>query len=147
MKSEKWKLERQLAQKEHSIGMLNQHLTDKTIEIERLSEEIEEINREFVQSTHDWKEIVEEKEKEIEMLKNNYIGGMQNANEATKIFKEECRKEKQSKTEFAIQQLQRVKDFCDGSEGFDKQGKLSVRVECVNDCIDTIIKELKIEKD
>lgn len=41
-----YKLKQQLAEKEHSIGMLNQHLTDKAIEIERLGEEIKELKTE-----------------------------------------------------------------------------------------------------
>lgn len=81
--------------------------------------ELEEINREFVQSTHDWKEIVDEKIK--------------------------------TKTEFAIQQLQRVKEFCENS-------KNQVDYEYYTDCwttavdkdslfieIDQIIKELEGE--
>ena len=35
-------LEAKLAEKEHSIEMLNQHLTDKAIEIERLGVELSE---------------------------------------------------------------------------------------------------------
>lgn len=116
-------LKKELAEKEQSIGMLNQHLTDKTIEIERLSEEIEEVNREFVQSTHDWKEIVDEKIK--------------------------------AKTEFAIEKLQRVKDsVLDVSNGywryFMKNGQEYMMPNdlegCLNETIDTIIKELEGER-
>lgn len=78
------------------------------------------------------KQQLAEKEKEIERLKTNYVGGMQNANEATRIFKEEYYKANQSKTEFAIEKLQRVKKNCQAFDGIELVG-----------FIDQIIKELE----
>ena len=80
-----------------------------------------------------------EKEKEIERLKTNYVGGMQNANEATRIFKEEYYKANQTKTEFAIQQLQRVKEIL----LYDKNFYFSNWQKEISEAFDQIIKELE----
>lgn len=76
----------------------------------------------LVQNTHRFKDEEQidsleqqlaEKEKEIERIKTNYVGGMQNANEATRIFKEQYCKANQDKISFCIEQLEKVKEFCE----------------------------------
>ena len=87
--AEKEQLKQQLAEKGQEVETLkakletaeywNKKYDDCQQQLTEKEKELEEINREFVQSTHDWKEIVKDKIK--------------------------------AKTEFAIQQLQRVRNY------------------------------------
>lgn len=84
---------------------------------------IDEINKEFVQAVHDWKTLCAEKDKEIE--------------EKMMSFEKRCQeyyKSDEFKRDFAIQELEKVKNFVDG------------RTYCAN-YIKKRIKELKGEKD
>ena len=71
---------------EKTIQQLKQQLADK-------QNTIDEINKEFVQAVHDWKTLCAEKDKEISKLQAS------------------CQ---QVKTQLAIQELEKVKNKCDG---------------------------------
>lgn len=71
-----------------------------------------ERNKELREENQQLKQQLAEKEKEIERIKTNYVGGMQNANEATRIFKEQYCKANQDKISFCIEQLEKLKEFC-----------------------------------
>ena len=113
------------------IADLEAKLAEKDKEIETLKAKLETAEY-WNKKYDDCQQQLAEKEKEIERLKTNYVGGMQNANEATRIFKEEYYKANQSKTEFAIEKLQRVKENCQAFDGIELVG-----------FIDQIIKELE----
>lgn len=51
----------------------------------------------------------------------------------------------QDKISFALEQLEKVKEFCQNSDGFNKYGQ-SIRVESVVDFIDCAIEDLKGKK-
>ena len=76
------------------INQLKQQLAEK-------QNTIDEINREFVQSIHDWKALCAEKDKEIERLKD-FIS----CKGCVDIIKKSLDNEKQ----FAIQELEKVKE-------------------------------------
>ena len=84
---------------------------------------INEINKEFVQAVHDWKTLCAEKDKEISKLQASY---------------------QQVKTQLAIQELEKVKDWL--NEPFDEDGCFKNGGDLI-DYIDQQIKELKGEKE
>ena len=110
------RLREQLAEKEHSIEMLNQHITDKAIEIERLGEELEELKTENMNIFEYSKEVEQqlaEKDKELLEIKQRI------AEKASKEFQEMIDKREnhnQDKISFAVEQLEKVKEFCNQRE-------------------------------
>ena len=91
----------------------NMQLVDLQKQLEEKKNTIDEINKEFVQAVHDWKALCAKKDNEISKLQASY---------------------QQVKTQLAIQELEKVKNFVDG------------RTYCAN-YIKKRIKELKGEKD
>lgn len=96
--------------KDQVINLCLQFMFDVEVTEQQLEEKqktIDEINKEFVQTVHDWKALCAEKDKEIEMLnttKNNAI-------ECADLFKVALSvRQKQ----LAIQELEKVKNFVDG---------------------------------
>lgn len=83
-----------------------------------------------------------EKEKEIERIKTNYVGGVQNANLATSAFKDLYYKEHQDKISFAVEQLEKVKVALKTFE-FNYNGVIDCCEDYVFDIIDNQIKQLK----
>ena len=130
-------LEAKLAEKERSIEMLNQHLTDKAIEIERLGEELAENKKEsdnyvmsaieryadltnrLAEKEHTISTLIEdskvskeflkqqlaEKEKEIKLL-NAMVSTLPAHDEELEDI------HNQAKTDFVIEQLEKVKELC-----------------------------------
>ena len=118
-------LKQQLAEKDKEIAHLkekdNYHLryelagADETItnlkqQLAEKQNTIDEINKEFVQSIHDWKALCAEKDKEIEDMDKDLVF---NANEIKRLIQEKKRL-KQNQTQLAIQELEKVKNFVDG---------------------------------
>lgn len=121
-------LKQQLAEKDIRIEELegqfayececNKQLVEVQKQLEKKQNEIDEINKEFVQAVHDWKTLCAEKDKEIEKLKQ------QNTlleNENGKLAKElivknykKAQKEVSFGIQLAIQELEKVKNFVDG---------------------------------
>lgn len=96
-------IKQQLAEKDIRIGELegqfayececNKQLVDLQKQLEEKQKTIDEINKEFVQAVHDWKALCAEKDNEISKLQASY---------------------QQVKTQLAIQELEKVKNFIDG---------------------------------
>lgn len=96
-------LQRQLAEKDIRIEELegqfayececNKQLVELQKQLEKKQNTIDEINKEFVQAVHDWKVLCAEKDKEISKLQAS------------------CQ---QVKTQLAIQELEKIKNKCDG---------------------------------
>lgn len=96
-------LQRQLAEKDIRIEELegqfayececNKQLVELQKQLEEKQNTIDEINKEFVQAVHDWKALCAEKDKEISKLQAS------------------CQ---QVKTQLAIQELEKVKNKCNG---------------------------------
>lgn len=75
-------LQKRLAEKEHSIGILNQHITDKSIEVESLSDEISSLEQHL---THYQCEVFNLKEQLAELkgtliLQENYFADIKSFN-------------------------------------------------------------------
>lgn len=133
------------------IAQLKQQLADK-------QNTIDEINKEFVQAVHDWKALCAEKDKEIETMKKDsdknidylveFASLIENEKDCNRMLKALDRvksgnkyiidKANQSKTEFAIQELEKVK-----AKVRDVSGALALCEVEVQ--IDQQIKELKGE--
>lgn len=128
-------LEAKLAEKEHSIGILNQHLTDKAIEIERLGEELKELqeyhdkypysySEEYMLNNKELKQQLAKKEK----LLKKYVATSCPIN--------------QDKIELLEKANARIKGLA------FKLDKCLNKADCIEDCveiIDTLIKEIKGE--
>ena len=123
-------LEAKLAEKEHSIGMLNQHLTDKAIEIERLGEELAEKE----------KEIAELKQK----LKNTikiYSDDFVSKDTELKELRYKVKQHDQDKISFAVEQLEKVKKYAD----IDYRNHCYIDAVKLDKFINNQIEELKKE--
>ena len=149
-------LERQVAKKEeeHSIGILNQHITDKAIEIERLGEEIEELkteNMDIFEYSQKIEQELAEKSKEAKMLKlelgmyksvNNLLNtyGIEKARE---VLMQTEKERNQDKIKFAIDNLRCLKEKIDNA----KNHKLdAINTNELSQILNQQIKELKGEK-
>lgn len=113
-------LKQQLAEKTKECEELNKFMSDKADEIEDLKERISNkitsaYGAELMARDTQW-----HLEKEIHELKH-------------------------SQNQTAIAELEKVKEFCKNSDGFNKYGQ-SVRVECVVDFIDCQIEDLRGDK-
>ena len=147
-------LERQIAKKEHSIGMLNQHITDKAIEIERLGEEIEDLkaeNMNIFEYSQKIEQELAEKSKEAKMLElelgmyksvNNLLNtyGIEKARE---VLMQTEKERNQDKIKFAIDNLRCLKEKIDNA----KNHKLdAINTNELSQILNQQIKELKGEK-
>ena len=150
-------LERQIVEKEekeHSIGMLNQHITDKAIEIERLGKEIEDLkteNMNIFEYSQKIEQQLAEKEKEIKMLKldlrmyksvNEFLNryGIEKARE---VLLQTEKTKNQDKIEFAIEKFKWLKEKIDNA----KIHKIDmINTHELSEILDQQIKELKGEK-
>ena len=180
-------LKQQLAEKDCRIEELegqfayececNKQLVDLQKQLEEKQKTIDEINKEFVQAVHDWKALCAEKDKEIETMKKDsdknidylveFASLIENEKDCNRMLKALDRvksgnkyiidKTNQSKTEFAIEKLQRVKEICDKKfdwwEKSEFEGDIYDKLDVSNAYLDVsanveeIIKELKGEKD
>ncbi len=142
-------LEAKLAEKEHSIGMLNQHLTDKAIEIERLSEELKEKESEikvgeFWHSAYQGKQL--DYDKVYAELRQSYdeIEKLQHYNDrlAQGIYhsygEHFVSKINQDKISFCIEKLEQIKKFYNEYNYSDKHTTYEVLHQ-----LDRKIKQLK----
>ena len=119
-----------------SIEILNQHLADKAIEIERLGEELAEMRKEFVEKDNkiqkQWLQIqadteyiqrleqqLAEKEKELKQLKLD-LGMFKSVNEfinrygiekARNVLLQTEKTKLQDKLDFTIAELEKVKEY------------------------------------
>ena len=85
-----------------------------------------------------------EKEREIERIKINYVGGLQNANKATRIFKEEYYKADQDKISFAIKQLEKARtQFRTKYTWYEETHRVCEKTDDFVIWLDNQIKELK----
>lgn len=126
----------ELAGADETIANLKQQLAEK-------QNTIDEINKEFVQSIHDWKALCAEKDKEIENLKQqNIVLENENYKLATSSIIDKYR-EAQEEVSFgiqlAIQELEKVKEWLE-PKYFDYE-----QINYLSKIIDKQIKELKGE--
>ena len=119
--------EKRISQEQELMSNMEHRLAEK-------QNTINEINKEFVQAVHDWKTLCAEKDKEIETMKKDsdknidylveFASLIENEKDCNRMLKALDRvksgnkyiidKANQSKTEFAIQELEKVKDYiCD----------------------------------
>ena len=149
-------LERQIAkkeEKEHSIGILNQHITDKAIEIERLGQEIEELkteNMNIFEYSQKIEQELAEKSKETRMLKlelgmyksvNNFLNtyGVEKARE---VLMQTEKERSQDKIKFAVDNLKCLKEKIDNA----KTHKIdTIDTNELSEILNQQIKELKGE--
>ena len=116
--------EKRISQEQELMSNMEHRLTEK-------QNTIDEINREFVQAVHDWKTLCAEKDKEIETMKKDsdknidylveFASLIENEKDCNRMLKALDRvksgnkyiidKANQSKTEFAIQELEKVKEW------------------------------------
>lgn len=114
--------EKRISQEQELMSNIEHQLTEK-------QNTIDEINKEFVQAVHDWKVLCAEKDKEIETMKKDsdknidylveFASLIENEKDCNRMLKALDRvksgnkyiidKANQSKTEFAIQELEKVK--------------------------------------
>ena len=91
---------------QNEIQQLKQQLTEK-------QNTIDEINKEFVQSIHDWKALCAEKDKEIEKLKQqNTLLENENGKLTTELIMDKYKKAQKEVSfgnQLAIQELEKVK--------------------------------------
>ena len=100
----------ELAGADETIANLRHRLAEK-------QNAIDEINKEFVQAVHDWKALCAEKDKEIERLKNLFeLNNEVVINQGKEIFdlRVQVLQQKQNQTQLAIQELEKVKNKCNG---------------------------------
>lgn len=84
------------------------------------------------------KQQLAEKDEQINMLEQHKFY----ADNIIQAYADKWKNHNQDKISFAVEQLEKVKEFCQNSDGFNKYGQ-SIRVECVVDFIDCAIKDLK----
>ena len=89
------------------ITQLKQQLAEK-------QKTIDEINKEFVQAVHDWKTLCAEKDKEIEKLKTKQKPIVMHSKENYYFLEEENIKLHFAQKQLAIQELEKVKNKCNG---------------------------------
>ena len=141
--------EKRISQEQELMSNMEHQLTEK-------QNKIDEISKEFVQAVHDWKTLCAEKDKEIETMKKDsdknidylveFASLIENEKDCNRMLKALDRvksgnkyiidKANQSKTEFAIQELEKVK-----AKVRDVSGALALCEVEVQ--IDQQIKELK----
>ena len=129
-------IEEKLKEKDQKIDQLKQQLAEteqKFLEfqedsirneqtyVRELTEKqntIDEINKEFVQAVHDWKALCAEKDKEIEKLKTKQKPIVMHSKEdyfqRCNFLEEENIKLHFAQKQLAIQELEKVKNKCDG---------------------------------
>ena len=86
---------------QNEIQQLKQQLAEK-------QNTINEINKEFVQAVHDWKALCAEKDKEIEDWKQKTQTFL------NRVSEQNYEIANNNPTQFAIQELEKVKNFVDG---------------------------------
>lgn len=99
---------------------------------------IDEINKEFVQAVHYWKNLLKEKDKEIESYKNKAYIDM--------LYKESLELKLDNQTQLAIQELEKVKYFVEDIQTDLGNDYMIDRFSILKQ-IDQQIKELKGDKD
>lgn len=123
----------ELAGADETIANLRQQLAEK-------QNTINEINKEFVQTVHDWKTLCAEKDKEIEKLKTKqeltFIHSKEDYFKRCNFLEEENIKLQFAQKQLAIQELEKVKTIT--------EWKFNSIVDVV-EYIDNRIKELKGE--
>ena len=106
-----YRLRYELAGADETITNLKQQLAEK-------QKTIDEINKEFVQAVHDWKALCAEKDKEIEKLKTKQKPIVMHSKEdyfqRCNFLEEENIKLHFAQKQLAIQELEKVKNKCDG---------------------------------
>lgn len=147
--------EKRISQEQELMSNMEHRLTEK-------QNEIDEINKEFVQSVKDWKTLCAEKDKEIEKLKQQYtILENENGKLITELIMDKYKKAQKEVSfgiQLAIQKLEEVKENLkqleiniDNQAGFSQGYKLELKQKSlyknVYKTIDQQIKELKGEKD
>ena len=144
-------LEEKLAESEKESNARYKAWQEEICECDRLRVALAEKDAE-VQSWKDGTMVVKlgklekqlaEKEKEIEELKKGVYKVTLGTTPSNQIDFTENFYVIQNQT--AIAELEKVKEFCQNSDGFNEHGQ-SIRVECVVDFIDCAIKDLKGEK-
>lgn len=151
--------EKRISQEQELMSNMEHRLAEK-------QNTINEINKEFVQAVHDWKALCAEKDKEIETMKKDsdknidylveFASLIENEKDCNRMLKALDRvksgnkyiidKANQSKTEFAIQELEKVKELVkDKSAWSSPFGLLKIQESDVEQIIDQQIKELKGE--
>ena len=128
------KLKQQLTKKVKTIEVLRDLQKYNTTQLAEKQNVIDDINKKFVQAVHDWKILCKKKDKEIETMKKDsdknidylveFASLIENEKDCNRMLKALDRvksgnkyiidKANQSKTEFAIQELEKVKNFVDG---------------------------------
>ena len=102
---------KRLNEQDQQIDRLKQQLAEK-------QKTIDEINKEFVQAVHDWKALCAEKDKEIEKLKTKQKPIVMHSKEdyfqRCNFLEEENIKLHFAQKQLAIQELEKVKNKCDG---------------------------------
>lgn len=132
---------KRLNEQAEQIDQLKQQLTEK-------QNTIDEINKEFVQTVHDWKTLCAEKDKEIERLKvfekAYYFNQLQASQEDIQQFQQLANQSAVNINYIAIQELEKVKDWL--NEPFDEDGCFKIGGDLI-DFIDQQINDLRGEKD
>ena len=138
-KASKELLKKQLAEKEKEYDIKYKHWIEEIRESDRLREELAKINKEWVQSIHDWKEIVKKKDEEIAQLEEHNM-----------IFH----------NQLALEQLEKVKNGIESKikSIYKRLDDLNIKIVCerasmqldtykeISKEIDNQIEELKKEK-
>ena len=133
-----------IGQAEAKIDQLKQQLAEK-------QNTIDEINKEFVQSIHDWKALCAEKDKEIEKIKTKQKPIVMHSKENYYFLEEENIKLHFVQKQLAIQELEKVKDtlkhFCNihNDEYYGVKSQVKGIEQNVCESIDNQIKILKGE--
>lgn len=153
--------EKRISHEQELMSNMEHRLTEK-------QNTIDEINREFVQAVHDWKTLCAEKDKEIETMKKDsnknidylveFASLIENEKDCNRMLKALDRvksgnkyiidKANQSKTEFAIQELEKVKEDCFNQKELVDFGNVACFMVDIADILEIInnqIKELKGE--
>lgn len=143
-----------LVEKEHSIEMLNQHLTDKAIEIERLGEELKELkeyhdkypysySEEYMLNNKELKQQLAKKDKEIESYLKVIANDKQFFMRYSKGCEELQERQKQMHNQDKIELLEKVRNSMISTI---ELAESSVQTkDQVHIIIDTLISEIKGE--
>ena len=151
--------EKRISQEQELMSNMEHRLAEK-------QNTINEINKEFVQAVHDWKALCAEKDKEIETMKKDsdknidylveFASLIENEKDCNRMLKALDRvksgnkyiidKANQSKTEFAMQELEKVKELVKDKSAWQSPfGLLKIQESDVEQIIDNQIKEIKGE--
>ena len=130
-KTHQQKLYNNLKQQNKAKGIVNYPITLDGCRIAN-EEQLLDFAKDFCLEKKYWQEQLSEKTKQVSKWKHKkakyIVDGLHCIGE-----------------QYAIKELEKIKEFCQNSDGFNKYGQ-SIRVECVVDFIDCAIKDLRGEK-